>query len=62
VSVNDALRALRNSGVEQVLLVAGDLERPLGPFASTLEMLDRIDFAAWGFKRLGAGFRLNGPT
>jgi methylenetetrahydrofolate reductase (NADPH) len=54
-ALNDALRALRNSGVEQVLLVAGDLERPLGPFASTLEMLDHIDFAALGFKRLGVG-------
>jgi methylenetetrahydrofolate reductase (NADPH) len=54
-ALNDALRTLRNGGVEQVLLIAGDIERPLGPFANTLELLERVDFGAWGFRRLGVG-------
>lgn len=35
-----ALAQLRESGVEQVLLVAGDIAQPVGPFASTLDVLD----------------------
>jgi methylenetetrahydrofolate reductase (NADPH) len=35
-----ALHELKNGGVGQILLVAGDLEKPLGAFASTLEILD----------------------
>ena len=35
-----ALAELKEAGVEQVLLVAGDREQPLGPFTSTLEVID----------------------
>jgi methylenetetrahydrofolate reductase (NADPH) len=35
-----SLRELKDGGVDQVLLVAGDLEKPLGGFASTLQILD----------------------
>ena len=35
-----ALGELKHGGVEQILLVAGDRQKPLGEFASTLEILD----------------------
>jgi methylenetetrahydrofolate reductase (NADPH) len=35
-----ALRELRAGGIQQILLVAGDRQTPLGPFASTLEILE----------------------
>lgn len=34
------LSALRRGGVEQILLVAGDRQQPLGEFSSTLQILD----------------------
>jgi methylenetetrahydrofolate reductase (NADPH) len=45
--------ALTDGGVEQVLLVAGDLDPPLGPFRSTLEMIDTGALQAAGIKRIG---------
>ena len=36
-ALQSALRDMKRGGVEQSLLVAGDLEQPLGPFASALE-------------------------
>jgi methylenetetrahydrofolate reductase (NADPH) len=39
-ALRTALRELNRGGVEQILLVAGDRETPLGAFASTLEILD----------------------
>lgn len=39
-ALRSALRELTRSGVEQILLVAGDSDKPLGVFASTLEILD----------------------
>jgi methylenetetrahydrofolate reductase (NADPH) len=39
-ALRSALRELKRGGVEQILLVAGDLEKPLGPFANTLQILD----------------------
>jgi methylenetetrahydrofolate reductase (NADPH) len=35
-----ALGELKHGGVEQILLVAGDRQKPLGEFSSTLEILD----------------------
>jgi methylenetetrahydrofolate reductase (NADH) len=49
----DALRELRASGIEQALLVAGDLERPAGPFRSTLEVIDAGPLSEAGFNRIG---------
>jgi methylenetetrahydrofolate reductase (NADPH) len=52
-ALKDALRDLRAGGVEQVLLIAGDLERPVGNFTSTLEVLDTGLLEASGIKRVG---------
>lgn len=47
------LKALREGGVEQVLLVAGDLNPPLGPFTSTLQLIDTGALQEAGIKRIG---------
>jgi methylenetetrahydrofolate reductase (NADPH) len=39
-ALRSALRELKRGGVEQILLVAGDQDNPVGVFASTLEILD----------------------
>jgi len=51
--LKDALRQLSDAGVEQVLLIAGDLERPLGKFTSTLEVLDTGLLETAGIQRIG---------
>jgi len=52
-ALKEALTELLEAGVEQALLVAGDLERPLGKFTSTLDVIDTglLDWA--GIKRIG---------
>ena len=52
-ALRDALARLREHGIEQVLLVAGDLDRPLGPFSSTLEVLASGALQEVGLKRVG---------
>ncbi len=61
------LRELRDGGVEQILLVAGDDAHPSGKFASTLDVLDTGYIAEEGFNRVGIcgypeGHRNIGPT
>jgi len=51
--LKEALRRLSDAGVEQVLLVAGDLERPLGKFTSTLQVLDTGLLETSAIKRIG---------
>lgn len=51
--LGDRLRELAAGGVEQVLLVAGDLATPTGPFSSTLELLDSGVIQASGIRRVG---------
>lgn len=51
--LRDAIARLREHGVEQALLVAGDLDRPLGPFTSTLEVIATGALEESGLKRLG---------
>jgi len=51
--LTDRLRVLAAGGVEQVLLVAGDLATPTGPFSSTLELLDSGAIQASGIRRVG---------
>lgn len=63
----DALRhilaRLRAHGIEQVLLVAGDLDRPIGPFTSTLEVIATGALEEAGLKRIGvAGHPEGHPT
>lgn len=48
-----ALRSLRDGGVEQVLLVAGDRHHPVGNFSSTFDLLDTGYLVEHGFKRIG---------
>jgi methylenetetrahydrofolate reductase (NADPH) len=50
-ALKDALRELNDGGVEQVLLVAGDLEGPVGKFTSTLEVMDTGLLETSGIKR-----------
>jgi len=47
------LGALSEGGIEQVLLVAGDLDRPLGRFSSTLEVIDTGALQDAGIRRIG---------
>jgi methylenetetrahydrofolate reductase (NADPH) len=52
-ALKDALGELSDAGVEQVLLVAGDLERPVGNFTSTLEVMDTGLLQNSGIRRVG---------
>jgi methylenetetrahydrofolate reductase (NADPH) len=61
------LNELRDGGVEQVLLVAGDLDKPLGKFTSTLEVIDSGALVDAGIRRLGVaghpeGHKAAGPA
>ena len=65
--LRSALRELKDGGVEQILLVAGDIERPVGPFASTLDVIasDVLAEAALpcvGFAGHPEGHKAIGPT
>ncbi len=52
-TLREALRRLREAGVEQVLLVAGDRNPPAGEFTSTLEILATGALAEHGFRTIG---------
>ncbi len=51
--LRNALARLREQGIEQALVVGGDLEAPLGPFKSTLELLATGALQEAGLKRIG---------
>ena len=52
--LNDCLaRAVGEAGVEQVFLVAGDVDRPVGTFDSGLAMLSTGLFQRHGIRRIG---------
>jgi methylenetetrahydrofolate reductase (NADPH) len=51
--LRSVLARLRAHGIEQILLVAGDLDRPVGPFKSTLEVLATGALEEAGLKRIG---------
>ncbi len=66
-ALKDALNELTDAGIDQVLLVAGDLERPLGKFTSTLEIIDTGLLESSGIRRVGIaghpeGHRSIGPV
>ncbi|MBW4052930.1 MAG: hypothetical protein HIU85_16000 [Proteobacteria bacterium] len=52
-ALKSALRTLRDSRVEQALLVAGDLDPPAGPFTSTIDVIDTGLVQEADFRRLG---------
>lgn len=58
---------LRDGGVEQVLVIAGDAERPRGRFASALDLLETGILVDAGIERIGVaghpeGHRAIGPA
>lgn len=62
-ALRDVLAQMRAHGIEQALLVAGDLARPLGPFRSTLEVLATRALEEAGLKRIGVAAHPEGhPT
>jgi methylenetetrahydrofolate reductase (NADPH) len=52
-ALRSALGELKRGGVEQILLVAGDLHKPLGEFSSTLEILDSGATVDAGIESIG---------
>jgi methylenetetrahydrofolate reductase (NADPH) len=49
-----SLRALvRDAGVDQVLVIGGDIDRPRGPYESGLDLLRSSVFADSGIRRIG---------
>jgi len=52
-ALQHALEQLSAAGVEQALLVAGDLPKPVGPFTSTLDIIDSGVLQNSSLKRLG---------
>jgi methylenetetrahydrofolate reductase (NADPH) len=48
-------RASGEAGVQQALLIAGDIAQPRGPFASSLQLLETGLFEKYRFRRLGVG-------
>lgn len=52
-ALRTGLQQLAAAGVEQALLVAGDLEKPLGPYTSTLDIIDSGLLQDSSLKRLG---------
>jgi len=48
-----ALAELRAGGVEQILLIAGDAPRPIGTFASTMDVLESRILEDSGIARIG---------
>ena len=56
-------RAAGEAGVKQVLAIAGDKERPAGPFDSSLQMLQTGVFEKHGIRRIGvAGYPEGNPN
>jgi methylenetetrahydrofolate reductase (NADPH) len=51
--LDDRLAGWRDAGVEDVLLIAGDVARPAGPFTSTLDLLASGLLERHGVKRIG---------
>jgi methylenetetrahydrofolate reductase (NADPH) len=52
-ALKKGLQQLSAAGVEQALLVAGDLAKPLGPYTSTLDIIDSGVLQSSSLKRLG---------
>lgn len=51
--LDDMLGELAASGVDRLLLIAGDCSAPSGPYASTMALLESGKLAEHGFRRFG---------
>ncbi len=65
--LDSALGQMHDVGIDHILVVAGDLMQPLGPFGSTMELLQTGLLLQHGFKTVGIaghpeGSRAIGPT
>ncbi|HEY4214339.1 MAG TPA: methylenetetrahydrofolate reductase [Steroidobacteraceae bacterium] len=65
--LKDGLKEMVDSGIDQCLMVAGDLEKPLGRYASSLDILDAGLLEQAGIKRIGVaghpeGHKSVGPS
>jgi methylenetetrahydrofolate reductase (NADPH) len=65
--LDSALGQMHDFGVDEILIVAGDLMQPLGPFGNTMELLQTGLLLQHGFKTVGIaghpeGSRAIGPT
>jgi len=66
-ALRDALVELREGGVDQILLIAGDRDPPVGKFSSTLEILESGVTVETGIQSVGVaghpeGHKALGPT
>ncbi len=52
-ALRQALAQLSAAGVDQLLLIAGDLSAPVGEFANTLQIIESGVLADFGFKSIG---------
>jgi len=62
-----ALGQMRDAGVDQILLVAGDVPKPEGPYSCSMDVLESGLLPQHGFQRVGIaghpeGSRVIGPT
>ncbi len=65
--LDSALGQMHDIGIDHILVVAGDLMQPLGPFGNTMELLQTGLLLQHGFKTVGIaghpeGSRAIGPT
>lgn len=51
--LDERLRRWCDLGVDQMLLIAGDLPRPLGPFHATIQALETGLFERYGMRKIG---------
>ncbi len=51
--LDSALAQMHDIGIDQILVVAGDLMQPLGPFGNTMELLQTGLLQQHGFKTVG---------
>jgi len=66
-ALKDALQELRDGGVEQILLIGGDREHPVGKFSSSLEVLETGATVEVGIMTVGVaghpeGHKAIGPS
>lgn len=62
--LDDFLRRMTgDAGVDRLLVIGGDLDKPRGPFASAGEIIDRVPLADFGIREIGiAGYPEGHPA